>query len=604
MRRDVQYQLWIVAAASLVFFVNLGVPALFDMDEALYATCAREMFQGHDWVVPMFNGELFPEKPPLMFWTMIGGFELFGVNEWGARFFSAVMGVGTALVAFHLGRLLFNSRVGLWAGLVTASTIIFTVSARAATVDSALTFVTALAFLMFVLGWRKGGRFPLQYAIAAYACIGLAVLGKGPVGMVLPLAAMGLFLLVIDGWRKLLTSAWWMRPLTAIAVIAAVAAPWYVWVGVATHGEWPRRFFIDFNLRPFKQPILGHGDVSSIDRVKAALVSILYYFYQIPAILVGFFPWSVFLGPTLVETIRRIRGDDERSDVPSATAGLPSSAAKRTQGNTAGQASSGTRAFGISSRTGCILAACWFATWFVFWSVCKTKLPHYLLPAYPALALLTACFIERWLAEPASLPRWALRNAWLSTIVVGVGFLAVIPFVAAKFLPGQEWLGLVGLPLVVGGAWCWREATRGRAWPAAVGFAATSVVFLTVMFGFGVVAVDKYQNAKPMMAAIAADWNDAKAAPPIATYQFFRESTVYYAGRPVARCDERLAPDVTARQMLAKFFAPPRRSYVITTDEHEAEIQKAFPGKVHEIFRQPQFLGDDQMVVLRHDAGV
>ena len=78
------------------------------MDEALYTTCAREMLERGNWIVPWFNGEMFPEKPPLMFWTMMGGFELFGVNELGARFFSAVMGVGTALVAFHLGRILFN----------------------------------------------------------------------------------------------------------------------------------------------------------------------------------------------------------------------------------------------------------------------------------------------------------------------------------------------------------------------------------------------------------------------------------------------------------------------------------------------------------------
>ena len=149
-------------------------------------------------------------------------------------------------------------------------------------------------------------HFRLPYAIATYACIGVAVLGKGPVGMLLPLAAMGLFLLAINGWRSLFRSAWWMRPLTMIVVIAVVAAPWYVAVGYETDWEWPKQFFLDFNLRPFRNPIHGHGDASSLDHV-AAIVSILYYFYYIPAILIGFFPWSVFLGPTLVDTVRRLR---------------------------------------------------------------------------------------------------------------------------------------------------------------------------------------------------------------------------------------------------------------------------------------------------------
>jgi len=671
MGKQARYQLWIVAAASVIFFTNLGGTALWDMDEALYSTCAREMFQRGDWVVPMFNGQMFPEKPPLMFWTMMAGFELFGVNEWGARFFSAVLGVGTALVAFHLGRILANDRVGLWTGLITASTLIFTISARAATVDSALTFVTTLAFLMFAIGWKKAARsglpaegsgvddagkpdpvlytpgpenlnadpktqnaksaanalgfvekaptplgshserseesaqepmgtkrsfaplrmttgffrqsLEMPYAVVMYACIGLAVLGKGPVGMLLPLAAMGLFLLVARGWRKLLSSARWMRPVTALLVVAAVAVPWYAWVGVRTHGEWLRVFFVEFNLRPFRQPILSHGDVSSFDFAMAALVSILYYFYQIPAVLCGFFPWAVFLGPTLADTIQRIRRRDDWWD-------------------------------------GCALASCWFGVWFLFWSICKTKLPHYLLPAYPALALLMALFIDRWQTAPGSLARWGLRNAWISMIVVGVGMTIAVPIVAVIFLPGETVLGLVGLIPVIGGGWCWWQTAHGRHAEALVAFAVTAVVFLTAIFGFAALRVDRHQNARPMIAAIRADCETrdmavgkgsadqshgrpspeiglAPFSPPIATYRFFRESTVFYAGYPVTTCDE--AANRSARQDLREFLAKPNRSYVITTDEYTSEIDRDFPGRFHVLFRHPCFLRPGEMVVLR-----
>ena len=84
-----RHQLWIVLAASVVFFTNLGAVRLFDKDETLYASCAREMLQRGDWVVPVFNGELFPDKPPLMYWLMISGYSLFGVTEFAARFWSA-----------------------------------------------------------------------------------------------------------------------------------------------------------------------------------------------------------------------------------------------------------------------------------------------------------------------------------------------------------------------------------------------------------------------------------------------------------------------------------------------------------------------------------
>ncbi len=122
MREELRYQLVIVAVATVVCFVGLGATGLWDMDEALYGSCAREMLERGNWVVPWFNGKMFPEKPPLMFWSMIAGYELFGVNEWGARFFSAVFGVGTALATFQLSRILFSPRVGLWAGLISTST--------------------------------------------------------------------------------------------------------------------------------------------------------------------------------------------------------------------------------------------------------------------------------------------------------------------------------------------------------------------------------------------------------------------------------------------------------------------------------------------------
>jgi 4-amino-4-deoxy-L-arabinose transferase-like glycosyltransferase len=698
MSQPVRYQLWIVAVAGAIFFTHLGAAALWDMDEALYTTCAREMFQRGDWIVPQFNGEIFYEKPVLMFWTMMAGFELFGVNEWGARFFSAVLGMSTALTAFHLGRILFNPRVGLWAGLVTASTIVFTISARAATVDSALTFVTTLAFLFFVLGWGRrnglpspfgrgvGGEGPsadaaqhppsppfdpaltlalsqrergpapalsqrergpaqtlpkrergvalkLPYAILMYGCLGLAALGKGPVGVVLPLAAMGLFLLVRDGWRNLFRSAWRMRPLTGIVVLAVVAGSWYFEVGRRTGWEWPRQFLLEFNLRPFQKPILGHGDVSSFQRVGAVLVSVLYYFYQVPAVLIGFFPWSVFLGPTLVETVRQLRRK----------------AAKTTSAPGAPDAEKTPDPF-----SGALLASCWFGVWFVFWSVCKTKLPHYLLPAYPALALLTAWWIDRWLTaaekgtgpigaqhpsgrpgkwDPSPFPPpWALRNAWISTILAGVGIVVAVPIVAAYYLPGEWPIGLTGLILIVSGGLCWRLA-RQKPQRALMIFTAGSVAFLTVALGFAALRVDRFQNARPMIAAIRADEEKGSGVfSPIATYQFFRESTVYYAGYPVTTCDD--TPGRSARQALAQFLAdaangtapaletvngtvpfsltrkwgqsresgqsPSKRSYVVTTNEYTREIEEAFPGEFHEIFRQQRFLSPGEMVVLRH----
>ena len=155
------------------------------------------------------------------------------------------------------------------------STIIFTVSARAATVDAALTFLTTVALGCFFHGSRDKSRSWRWFAVG-YAALGVAVLGKGPVGVVLPGAVFCLFLWITnhlehnsrqpatgyrDGWaqrlgawvrpfglRNLCTGLWQMRPLTATAIVAAVALPWYVLVGMRTHGTWLVEFFGVHNL--------------------------------------------------------------------------------------------------------------------------------------------------------------------------------------------------------------------------------------------------------------------------------------------------------------------------------------------------------------------
>jgi len=110
MRQLVRHQAWIALAAIVICFTNLGATRLWDQDEAYFARCAVEMHQHGEWVVPYFNDELFAHKPPFMFWMMRLGFELFGVNEFGARFFSAVFGLANALLVYHLGRRLFFAR--------------------------------------------------------------------------------------------------------------------------------------------------------------------------------------------------------------------------------------------------------------------------------------------------------------------------------------------------------------------------------------------------------------------------------------------------------------------------------------------------------------
>ena len=441
--RDLCHQIILVATAGLIFLVNLGVPGLWDLDEALYTSIAREMTLRGDWVLPTFNAGVFYDKPPLMFWLMMGSFQVLGISEFSARLPAVILAIGTVLATYHLARRMFSAEVGFWAGLVTASNIIFVISARAATVDSALAFITTLTMALFAKGARLGeGRDPSIQAAAGLAnprklrflpaswliyaamglLLGLAVLAKGPVGFLLPAASIGLFLLVANqpalpaplreeqgqvrrlrallgrivvlfSPQKVLRTTWAMRPLTVLACAALVALPWFVAITWRTQGLWLEQFVTKYNLGPFVKPFLGHRGP---------------FYYHFVVVLIGLFPWSVFLGPTLVNAIRMLRG---RGREQPATAFL----------------------------------LCWIGVFFGFWSLCSTKLPHYVLPAYPALAILTGGFVHAWIGSAEAAGRRVMSIATGIFLCVGVAMIVVLPLVTARYVPGEQIVALVGL---------------------------------------------------------------------------------------------------------------------------------------------------------------
>lgn len=615
------HPVWISLAACVVFFTNLGVTGLWDMDEALYSTCAREMLDRDDWVTPVYNGELFPDKPPLMFWTMMAGFSLFGETEFAARFFSAVAGLATALLTYYLGRRLFSERAGLWAGLTMTSTLIFTISARAATVDASLTLLTTLAFALFVFGGvaGRGARqsdaqgeaaspikmmekrkhvrayLPSSWFIWAgiWCCTAVAVLAKGPIGLLLPASSIGLFLMIMNtrsqlpgemakpsvsrwrrwialtarcvGPRNFLRSLWQMRPLTGAAIVCLVAIPWYVLVGVRTDGQWLQLFFAKFNLRPFMSPILGHSGP---------------FWYYVPAVLIGFFPYSVFLGPAIEDTAKRVHRNHPW-------------------------------------HRGYILLLCWFGTWFVFWSICRTKLPHYVLPACPALALLTGCFLDGWIADPVPSGRWWPRIATGITVLAGLGLIVSLPFVASIYAPGEELLGLVGLILIPSAGIFLVLVEQGQRHRALVVFAVTSVAFLTAIFGFAAHRVDRHQNARPMLATVRADAQEhAIDKPALGAYGFLRWSTVFYAGQvipmhedlstltdPGQRQTAPVGPSKAPKSKTLGVGNPPTGipDYLFTHERHLSKIEKHLPEEFEVIYRNRQFMKgaeDGEVLVL------
>jgi 4-amino-4-deoxy-L-arabinose transferase-like glycosyltransferase len=615
----------VIGIAALVLLTNLGGPRLWDRDEPRNAGCAREMLARGEVVVPYFNGELRTHKPVLLYWCIMASYLGLGVNEFAARLPSALCALGSVVCVYRLGRRLFGPQAGVWAGIALATSLMFVVAGRAATPDALLIFCSTLALTIYVCGTFRPrfettphdapaeliagphAYFPQHWptVLAMYGAMGLGVLAKGPVGFLLPTAVIGMFLLIVRrqetgsqddhaaeaGWRAaasapvgeaagnaaisalrwlqvfeplhFLKTCWAMRPFTALFAVLAVALPWYGAVGLATDGDFLRGFFLEHNLGRATATMEHHGG------------SLLFY---PAAILVGFFPWSVFAAPLAIDTALQLR----RGKIGPG-------------GSPAGEAA--------AVHAGYWLAVCWIGVYVVLFSLARTKLPSYVTPCYPALALLVGNYIDRWSRGGAAVAgRW-LWAAFGCLALVGVGIAIAVPLVARQMLPGEAWLGLIGLTPLAGGVACLGLAAVRSFQAAAATFALSAVAFATLLFSVGTERIDRHQTNQLLWQAIYA----RSPQPMIASYKVLEPSWVFYGGRPIHEfADSATGAPVSpagavppAADRAAWFLVQQPNAFVITTETKARELEGRLPPQIGVIEAVPYFLkGKERLVVL------
>lgn len=577
-----RHQLLLLLLCGIAFLPNLGGTHLWDEDEAYFGSAAMEMMRRGDLVVPYFNGELSLHKPAFMYWVMMLGTRLFGTGEFAMRFGSTVFGAGTVLLTYHAARMLFSPQAGFWSGVALATCLQFMMLSRAAVSDTELTFFCTAAIVVFIAARRRGGDIAHRSAsrgdsglswidwAMCYAAMGAAVLVKGPVGAVLPTAAIGLYLLfehadLVTGERRgsqpaagLLTRlAGWlvaafspptilrtmlaMRPFTALLAIAAVAGPWYVWVGLRTDWEWPRGFLFVHNIGRFSRTFEHHAGGLA--------------YYPLVAV-VGMFPWSIFL----YQSVRRL------------AANLADDGPKR--------------------RAALLLVAN-VLVWIGVFTLSSTKLPHYILAAYPWMAIVCGSFFAGWMSREVESSRAWLRVSWGSLIAVGVAVIIGMVIVLRIFLPGETHLAAIGVVPLMGGvvaAWAY-EADRRRLVAATV--VATGTAFLLALLAWAAPQVSKHQNSPHVAAWVRR--HAVTSSPELKSHRLGLESLVYYFGEPVRECVE------PAR--VAEFFRErPQDAFLVTTSERLAALEPHLPEDVVRLESMKLFLGKGEIVLLGRSA--
>ena len=468
--------LGLAATVGAALLVDLGRADFWDPGESRYVETVREMIVSGNWLDPTLNFIHYYDKPPGYFWLVGGAFELFGRTEWAARLPSVCAAALTIwlTVAFAWPRV--GARAALGAGLLLTTTAQFVALGRSVRMDMVLTVLTTATLFQAFRAWERrdaqpDGPLPATWPL--YACPAAGLLVKGPVAALLPALVVIAFLLATRTtirWRHL-------RPSWSAAIVVAAVAGWYV-VQAVRAPDYLWAFLWQHNVGRFLgRALAGHAE------------PIWYYLWVLP---ITFLPWTLFLPGALWWMQRRARRGD-----PLAT-----------------------------------FLASWIVMPFVFFSLSRAKLPTYLLPIFPALAIVTAAYLDRVLRLAAPWARARALRVPTAAWVAGMAAIALgTPIGVARWYPSFGRDGAVALALAVFPVVGWLAVRRAawRAVPALIAVGALATQFL--FYRAGAPVVNEFSSLRGA-AEVASDLPEATQ---VFAYKTRGHSFTYYAGRTVRR---------------------------------------------------------------------
>ncbi|HWR40033.1 MAG TPA: glycosyltransferase family 39 protein [Patescibacteria group bacterium] len=447
--------IWLVLLLSLLtIFVNLGGIPLLDPDEPVYAETAKEMMHFADFVSPRIYGEFWYDKPPMYYWLVAASFKLFGVTEFAARLPAAALAVLGGLVVYGYGNRLFGEKAGLASAVVLVTSVEYFYMGKAAVTDITLTLCLTISLLAFIAG---------QYRLC-WLFAGLATVTKGPVGFLFPGAVIFLYLTLDRRWHEIR----YMKIPTGLLIFAVSALPWYVAM-YGIHGQAFIDTFLGFhNLTRFTSPEHPEG--------------VLWYYF-VPVLIVGFFPWSGLLLQSVWAALSRSRGPE---------------------------------------KSPLLFLTIWAVFIFLFFSVSQTKLVSYILPMFPPLSLVVGWYAARLWEERHDRPwGWALTSSGIAVV------LAAALWLLREDIPELRehvWVMIAVLTLMALGSllFCWRRQMRTLFWTQASGMVLFSVVLVTLLFPAVAVNFSMKQAAAEFLAQY-----DGRS--PVYVIKFLHPGFTFYA---------------------------------------------------------------------------
>ncbi len=390
--RPVRLTLYALLAAIL-YLPGLGRPALWEPDEGRYAEIAREMVVSGDYVTPRDDFELYFEKPPLVYWAEAASISVFGVNEFAVRLPAALFSAGQVVVTAGLAEVMLGATAGLFAALVLALSPLFFGFARFATLDPALAFFLTAALAAFYLAAREDSfsqPSPRRWMLLSAAMLALGTLAKGPVALLLG-GAIPMTWLAME--RRLRRVA--QMPLVRCALIyIAIVLPWFILIEARNPG-FLRFFFIHEHLERY---------VTSSEHGWGP-------WFFIPIVIGGAWPWIFFVPLGWVA----MRAENTLPDDAPAS----------------------------SRRSAASFLTIWFAVIFVFFSIPRSKLGSYILPALPPLSIVAGYGLARLRVLDDAPRRRLLAVIAIANLLLAAAVFVFLGLARAPISPALRFDGLL-----------------------------------------------------------------------------------------------------------------------------------------------------------------
>jgi 4-amino-4-deoxy-L-arabinose transferase-like glycosyltransferase len=484
----------VVVIIAVAWLGGIEQRGLFFPDEGRYAEIPREMTASGDWVTPRLNGLKYFEKPPLQYWLTAGAFTAFGEDEWTARIMPVILGLASLLMMGFVAWRLWGHSAGAVTGLVLGSSWAYFLSGQFLTLD--LTFSACLTFGLgaFLLAQRADAspQANFRWMCAAWVALAFGVLAKGLAALVLPVLALGVYSALardVRIWGKLHLPA-------GLAILLAIALPWFLLVQ-QRNPEFFDFFVVREHLQRFSES--GHNRPGA-------------WWYYVPILLLGFMPWT----PAIVHRLAQ-------------SPNTPRSGSFRPE----------------------LFCIAWIVAIVVFFSVSRSKLPAYVVPVFPALALIAG---SRLCDVQNSRPSFMV-SAW-GTIIAGLLVAA-----ATLWLPGWKkfdslgpeavqaliWVYAAAGLLTVAGASALLLLRRDRARSALVVLMVGSFGFWYLLSAF-MHEVDENYSSERLIEELTGDTKPFHPGEPFYSVAHFDHSVPFYLGRTLTLVETRgeLGPGIDA----------------------------------------------------------